>query len=114
MGLRVDGRELPEGTALFAVLFNRRREVTDVLIQTTEEDATKRGREVDAPVIIFVAGKHVSGIDSDWWIAGNCVLPDYGVPSRRIQEQMAARALKAVLAVAEKEGRAIAKGAGQA
>jgi hypothetical protein len=111
---KVAGKELPDGATLFAVLFDKHREPDLILVNTTEEEATKKGREMKAPIIVFVGGKHVEGIDCDFWIVGTCVDPDYGMPSDRIREQAARRALKAVLDLVHEEGKALEASAGQA
>jgi hypothetical protein len=111
---KVADKELPEGAVLFAVLFDKHRDIELVLGDTTEEKATARGRELKAPVIVFVGAKHVGGIDSDLWIAGMCIDPSYGTPSKRIQEQMAGRALKEVITIGMEQGKALEAGAGRA
>ncbi|MGO8776220.1 MAG: hypothetical protein ACLQHT_18260 [Terracidiphilus sp.] len=53
--------------------------------------------------------------DNDLWIAGVCFAQDYGEPSKRIQEQIARRAVKEVINSALEEGvKALGMSAGQA
>jgi len=106
--------ELPEGTILFAVLFDKHREPKLILPRTTEEEAATKGREIDAPLIVFISAKHAGGIDTDFSNPGMLVDPGYGDPSQRIREQLASRALKEVLNWGEEQFKAFEASAGQA
>lgn len=106
--------ELPEGTILFAVLFDKHRETKLILPRTTEEEAATKGREIDAPLIVFISAKYAGGIDTDFSNPGMLVDPGYGDPSQRIREQLASRALKEVLNWGEEQFKAFEASAGHA
>jgi hypothetical protein len=104
---RKEARDIREPDMVFvAVLFDRKRKVKEIIFHTDEVAATARGREIDAPVIIFVGLKHVGGIDTDLWIEGAVFLPDYGLPSKEIIARMKREGLKAVIKHGIERGRA--------
>jgi hypothetical protein len=99
-------------------LFDRERgarEPKQVLLNTTEEAAYEKGKELDAPIIAFVGAELAPQSESDLWIAGICFAKNYGEPSQRIKEQLGRRAIKEVIYAGLEAGvKALGMKAGQA
>lgn len=104
-----------EGKILSAVLFDKHREPKLVLLNTSDGAAYDKGIQINAAIVVFVGANPAPQSKRDLWIAGMRFAEGYGIPSERIREQLAQRAIKEVMMAALEEGtKAMGMRAGQA